>query len=126
MLRIRSCLHKHVFDLKHSYLDTFLAFVYTETSKNEYVHKMHFKVNTHRNTFTNTLVRLYINGTETLVVLWDGHLRTCHKNVQCLCINSTETLVIFVGWAFICHKNVQCKQGLIRMFMNIIRNTLEL
>ena len=23
-----------------------------------------------------------------------------HKNVQCLCINSTETLVIFVGWAF--------------------------
>ena len=50
----------------------------------------------------------------------------CHKNVQCLCINITETLVIFVEWAFICYKNVQCKQGLIRMFMNIIRNTLEL
>ena len=48
--------------------------------------KMHFKVNTHRNTFTNTLVHL--------------------------CINSTEMLVIFVGWAIICHKNVQCKQDL--------------
>ena len=55
-----------------------------------------------------------------------GWVFICHKNVQCLCINSTETLVIFVEWAFICHKNVQCKQGLIRMFMNIIRNTLEL
>ena len=49
--------------------------------------KMHFKVNTHRNAFTNTLVRL--------------------------CINGTETLVVIVGWEFICHKNVQCKQGLI-------------
>ena len=27
------------FDLKHSCLDTFLPFVYTETSKNVYVHK---------------------------------------------------------------------------------------
>ena len=47
---------------------------------------VYFKVNTHRNAFTNILVRL--------------------------CINSTETLVVFVRWAFICHKNIQCKQGL--------------
>ena len=105
----KPCLHKHVFDLKRNCLDTFLPFVYTETSKNEYVH---FKVSTHRKAFTNTLVRLCINGTEALVVFM-GWAFICHKNVQCLCINSTETLVVFVGWAFICHKNVQCKQGLI-------------
>ena len=44
---LRPYLHKHVFDLKCC-LDIFLPFVYTETSKNEYVHKTHFKVNTHR------------------------------------------------------------------------------
>ena len=37
--KFRPCLHKHVFDLKRSCLNTFLPFVYTETSKNEYVHK---------------------------------------------------------------------------------------
>ena len=31
--RFRPCLHKHVFDLKRNCLDTFLPFVYTETSK---------------------------------------------------------------------------------------------
>ena len=80
MIVLRPCLQKHIFDFKHNCLDMFLPLVYTETSKNEYVPKMHFKVNTHRNTFTNTLVHL--------------------------CINGTETLVVFVGWAFICHKNV--------------------
>ena len=74
------------FDLKCSCLDTFLPFVDTETSKNECVHKTHFKMSTHRNAFTNTLVHL--------------------------CINSTELLVVFVGWTFICHKNIQCKQCL--------------
>ena len=81
-MQLRPCLHKHIFDLKRSCLDTFLPLVYTETSKNEYVPKTHFNVNTHKNTFTkfNTLAHL--------------------------CINGTETLVVFVGWAFICHKNI--------------------
>ena len=58
--------------------------------------KTHFKVNIHRNTFTNTLV--------------------------CLCINGTETLVVFVGWAFICHKSIQYKQGLRINISPITRN----
>ena len=39
---LRPCLHKLIFDLKRSCLDTFLPFVYTETPKNEYVPKNAF------------------------------------------------------------------------------------
>ena len=62
------CLHKHVFDLKCNCLDTFyLLFTLKHPKTNMYT-KTHFKVNTHINAFTNTLVHLCINGTDTLMV----------------------------------------------------------
>ena len=72
----------------------FLPFIYTETSKTNIYTKTHFKGNTQRNAFINTLVRL--------------------------CINGTEMLVVFMGWAFISHKNVQCKQGLSYNFIRML------
>ena len=44
--------------MKPTTSDTQRLFLYT---------KIHFKVNTHRNAFTNTFVRLCINSIETLV-----------------------------------------------------------